>query len=188
MSARLRERRTANRPIRAAGWNPPDRATLAERLESHFLFGPDRARAIAESWRSGQPHDAARLVETAQRGLQSWKIFGLPVKLDPERLDWQAVPDAARYDRRWVWELNRHQFLFTFARAFVLTGEESYARRICDLVESWVEANPAGRGVNWSSALEVGVRAISWLWTLPLVLDWPGFEDRLLAAWLGSLC
>ncbi len=187
IAARLRDHSAANRPLRAPAWNPPDRASLAERLENQFLFGPDRARAIAESWRAARPREAARLIDSARLGLQDWKIFGLAVKLDPERLDWLAVPDAARYDRRWVWELNRHQFLFTFARAFVLTGEAGYARRICDLLESWRRANPAAEGVNWSSALEVGVRAISWLWTLPLLLGWPGLEDRRLAAWLGSL-
>ena len=36
-------------------------------------------------------------------------------------------------------------------------------------LESWFAANPFHRGINWSSALEVSFRALSWMWVYHLV-------------------
>jgi hypothetical protein len=37
------------------------------------------------------------------------------------------------------------------------------------MVDSWIDANPYQIGVNWTSALEVAVRAISWCWTFSML-------------------
>jgi len=171
----------------APPWEPPEREALRVELESRFLFGPDRARRLAQCWRQSCPEQADRLVASASRGLESWEIFGVSTLLQPGRVDWHSGPPTAPTDIRWVWELNRHQYLFTLARAFQLTGDVSYPQRIAELVEDWCWKNPPHRGVNWSSALEVGVRAISWLWTLPLLLDWRGLKRAFLRDWLASL-
>ncbi len=63
-----------------------------------------------------------------------------------------------------VWELNRHQHLTLLAQAFRLTGRREYLQRAAGDLESWFEANPYGRGINWASALEVAFRAVSWIW------------------------
>ncbi len=179
IAARLRERGRKNKEIVVPFWEPPGRQDCAEWMDSRFLFGPAGARRIIQSWRRFRPEQTERLVDFARRGLDAWEISGVPVALEPGRLDWH------RGDTRWVWELNRHQFLFTFARAFLLTGEAVFLDRITALLEDWREKNPFGRGRNWSSALEVGLRSISWLWTLAAAL--PDLEERLLRAWLRSL-
>ena len=164
-----------------------DRPALVCWLESRFLFGPQRARTILETWAQARPEPAARLVAGARRLLQEADVFGTPVRLDPQTLDWQAGPAPGCSDLRWTWELNRQQYLFTLARAHLLTGEPAFARRIGALLESWWPQNPPGRGENWSSALEVAVRSLAWLWTLPLVLAGPHPEEGLLQRWLASL-
>ncbi len=88
---------------------------------------------------------------------------------------------------KYVWEINRHQYLPLLGRAFWLTGEDRYARDAMALVEGWLRQNPVGLGVNWCSHLKVAVRSISWLWTLPYVITWDGLDDHLLERWLGSL-
>ena len=73
--------------------------------------------------------------------------------------------DAARAgDHKSIWELNRHQHLVLLAQAGLLTGEERYFQAIGEQLESWFAANPFQRGINWSSALEVAFRALSWMW------------------------
>jgi hypothetical protein len=71
---------------------------------------------------------------------------------------------AAVGDHKFVWELNRHQQLVLLAQAYVLTGAEEFAHEIFRQLESWLEQNPFQRGINWASALEVGIRALSWIW------------------------
>jgi hypothetical protein len=71
-------------------------------------------------------------------------------------------------DKKFVWELNRHQFFQTLGRAYWRTGDELYAEGFARLASEWMEANPPKSGVNWASSLEVAFRSISWLWALHL--------------------
>ena len=57
-------------------------------------------------------------------------------------------------DVKVIWELNRHQFLPTLDREL--------ARR---LVRDWIAQNPYEFGINWNSAMEVGLRLIAWIET-----------------------
>jgi hypothetical protein len=67
-------------------------------------------------------------------------------------------------DHKNIWELNRHQHLVVLAQAFVLTGNGAYRDEIAAELHSWWEQNPFLKGINWTSALEVAFRALSWLW------------------------
>lgn len=69
-------------------------------------------------------------------------------------------------DKKIIWELNRHQHFFTLGVAYLLTGDEKYAATFVEHIESWIEQNPSGLGINWTSSLEVSFRAISWIWAL----------------------
>src|SRR6185436_8338272 len=69
-------------------------------------------------------------------------------------------------DAKIIHELNRHQHLPRLAKAFFLTGDERYAFEAIVQIESWIEQNPRWQGINWQSSLEIGIRSISWLWTI----------------------
>ena len=83
--------------------------------------------------------------------LKHWKQFD---ELDTEETG----------DKKIIWEINRHQHFFTLGAAYRLTGEERYAATFARHIESWMEQNPPGIGINWFSSLEVAFRAISWIW------------------------
>jgi hypothetical protein len=74
-------------------------------------------------------------------------------------------------DHKITWELNRHQHLALLAQAHLLTGRPEFHSEICDQIESWWTANPFLRGINWTSALEVAFRALSWLWVWHLTRE-----------------
>jgi hypothetical protein len=80
--------------------------------------------------------------------------------------DYQPQHDSAGRDPKTIHELNRHQHLPRLAKAYLLTGDERYAGDAVAQLNSWIEQNPPGIGINWQSSLEIGIRAISWLWTL----------------------
>jgi hypothetical protein len=140
---------------------------------------PD-AVAVAAALR-GTPY-AAAVERTANEILQHrFPILGLTVDTGPT-IDWrrdylhQVSSDTPYYryspyldfsrvgDHKVVWELNRHQHLVLLAQAFLLSGRREYLDEAFRQVESWLDANPFLRGINWASALEVAFRALSWTW------------------------
>lgn len=78
--------------------------------------------------------------------------------------------DAERVgDIKYLWEPNRHQHLVTLAQAWTISRDSRYARTILLHLENWIETCPCGRGPNWASALEAGLRLISWSLTWQLL-------------------
>jgi hypothetical protein len=74
-------------------------------------------------------------------------------------------------DHKSIWEINRHQHLVLLAQAYLLSGREDFLEEIVAQLESWFAQNPFQRGINWTSALEVSFRALSWIWIYHLVGD-----------------
>ena len=82
---------------------------------------------------------------------------------------WKEFNDldtAETGNKKIVWEMNRHQHFFTLGVAYWLTGSEKYADAFARHLDSWIEENPPGIGINWASSLEVSFRAMSWIWAL----------------------
>ena len=69
-------------------------------------------------------------------------------------------------DVKYVWELNRHQFLPYLGLAYFITKDEKYAIEFKKLILDWIERNPPLYGINWFSGLEISLRLISWILTL----------------------
>ena len=141
---------------------------LAERMPAA------RHQAIAEA----EALCAGRFDLLGYRGLR----FGDPIdwRLDPvsgrrsplahwSRLD-PLDPDEVG-DAKVVWELNRHQWMVTLARAHRLTGEARFGRAVARHLAAWIDDNPPGIGINWSSSLEVALRIVSWCWVAALLAD-----------------
>jgi hypothetical protein len=115
-----------------------------------------------------------------------FSLFGTVVRYG-ETVAWQADPlsghpwpsdfhtrvrifdgNSGNGDVKYVWELNRHQFLPVLGKAYRLTGAEKYASAGLALIDSWVDTNPCKVGINWTSALEVAIRSLSWCWACAL--------------------
>lgn len=101
-------------------------------------------------------------------------------RLDP--LDSDMVGDS-----KVVWELNRHQWLLHLGQAYQFTGNERYAAAFARYVREWMQANPAGIGINWVSSLEVALRLISWCWALVLFDGSQALSDELRAMMVGGI-
>lgn len=94
--------------------------------------------------------------------------------IDPPRKYLRFVPyldTNAVGDHKWIWELNRHQHLVLLAQAFVISSNDAYADEVLRQLQHWWDDNPFQRGINWTSALEVGFRALSWTWLWHLLGD-----------------
>ena len=108
------------------------------------VFGTEIDFGAAVAWR----RDPLRDIETSR------KYFRFIPYLD--RL--------ACGDHKWIWEVNRHQHLVLLAQAFAVTGGTAYFDEVVRQLEHWWTENPFQRGINWTSALEVAFRALSWIW------------------------
>jgi hypothetical protein len=84
---------------------------------------------------------------------------------------------AAAGDHKVIWEFNRHQHWVVLAQDCLLNGRTDFLKTIEAEFEAWVAQNPYLRGINWTSALEVAFRTMSWIWVYHLV------GDRMSDAW-----
>ena len=62
------------------------------------------------------------------------------------------------------WELSRCQHFTALGQAYWLTGDERYAAEYRAEIEDWIAANPFAYSVNWACAMDVALRAVSWIW------------------------
>lgn len=92
----------------------------------------------------------------------------VPLRFAPliDYRDYRVVGDA-----KVVWEPNRHHHLVVLGRAYRATGDVRYASAVVDMLESWLEQCPFGRGMNWRSPLELAVRLINWVWAIDLIRE-----------------
>ncbi len=154
---------------------------IAEAPQQSFAtFFPGRKKAILEK---------AEAICAGTRRLNGQDVTFLGEDLD-WHLDWETrdhfpvkfyrdIPTLSsprRADLKRVWENNRHQFLTTLGQAYFLTRRQRYSECATRLLDSWIQANPPYQGVNWKEGLEVGLRLLSWVWTLQLLQDAPGLR------------
>jgi hypothetical protein len=133
------------------------------------------------------PHSAEKLIAAAEKMIDGRiDLLGLKNLYVGTDIDWHREPVSAKRSplKHWkefddvdcaetgnkkvIWELNRHQHFFTLGAAFWLTGDERFAKLFAAHLNSWMEQNPPGMGINWASSLEVSLRAISWIWAFSL--------------------
>lgn len=74
-------------------------------------------------------------------------------------------------DIRYSWEINRHQFMPYIACKYLKTKDEKYLDILEEKFENWVEGNCFLKGINWSSAMEIALRAYQWLIVVYLIKD-----------------
>jgi hypothetical protein len=85
------------------------------------------------------------------------------------------------------WELSRFQHLLPMGQAYYLTGDEKYPREFVRQVEDWIERNPYNHGVNWTCAMDVGIRAVNWIWAFHFFRKSTEVSDKFMQQFLLSL-
>jgi len=195
LAFRLRQRwrlRTLRLQMRDRPLSPETVAALAAhvpaRCQSLLPGTGEDARAM---WQSSAPEDfkahAARAQLRAGELLGgTWRALGKQFHVTP-LLDWHRDPlgayrwplrfftDVPLYDLpettdvKHIWELGRQQYVVDLALHAWLANDVPAAHRAGELIQSWIDANPAYQGVHWASGLEVAMRSISWIWCLALL-------------------
>lgn len=84
----------------------------------------------------------------------------------PRQLHWGENPFG---EINWVAQYHMMRWIDPLRRTFVATGDQSYMVRWLELAESWIDANPPGRGkaaYSWADMVEAG-RAMTFAFGLP---------------------
>ena len=183
--------------VRALGAGAPLRAAyeLSKRAGGHALiFGrvakgpppPSRIRLLAV------PHSISeelrrRTLDHADRICSGVvEVFGREIAVGDEP-DWHSVlhdvgcwpqdpwwtidirSDSRVGDVKWCWEMARMRHVVILARACRLEPDaDSYRHALRRHVSSFLDQNPAERGVHWYSNLELSLRAYAWLQVVSL--------------------
>ncbi len=121
-------------------------------------------------------------------------MLGVPLRISG-RMDWHCSPGSPNawpkvfyadvfasrqrpaVDVKFTWEFSRHQFLVDLAKAGCVTGDWGHVERAREIVLDWIDCNPPLIGVNWTSALELAIRSISWILTLGITCKWSGWTE-----------
>ncbi|MFN0277869.1 MAG: alginate lyase family protein [Pyrinomonadaceae bacterium] len=167
--------------------------------DEHFFKSFRRPAASVETYKKTFGEESAqRFIDAAENivrgridllGLKNlyvgtdidWHREPLSEKRSPLK-HWKEFDDVDTTDtgnKKIIWELNRHQHFFTLGFAFWLTGDERFAKTFVNHLETWMEQNPPGLGVNWSSSLEISFRAMSWIWAFHFFENSDHFKPEL---------
>lgn len=69
-------------------------------------------------------------------------------------------------------ELSRCHHFLKLALAYRFSGEKKYAKAIVEQIDNWIDENPLMYSINWGCTMDVGIRAINWIWALSLLWDY----------------
>ena len=154
--------------------DPTSARTLRQRILERWPDAASDASQRAERILAGR-YDVLgyhHLSYAGANGRIDWHFDPVHQRRAP-RAFWTHVPilDADRVgDHKVIWEINRHQHWLALGRALWLTRDRRYAWAIVSQLDDWMAANPPLVGINWSSALELGFRSLSWLWALHFLI------------------
>lgn len=167
----------------------PGKVTVAAGFR-HPIDARRREEYVAE-YRARFPNAVtAELAEADRLLAHQFTFLGFETR-HGSRIDWSRDPVSGRDwprgfspsipyrgpdrigDIKLPWELAKHQYFFTLGKAYWLTGDVRYRDEIPAQIEQFIADNPVHGGIHWTSALEGGTRALSW------ILAWPFFGESL---------
>jgi uncharacterized heparinase superfamily protein len=165
--------------------------------ERPFFVTPRDRQAWTSTFRTEYLRDAEAIIAAADRALaHEFDLLGSgPVALGPRlpwhqdfktgrtwNVDYACDIEYAELDRptdvKVPWELSRCQHFTMLGQAYWLTGDERYAREIVVEIVDWTESNPWAYGVNWICAMDVALRAVSWIWAFAFIAESAACADR----------
>ena len=162
-----------------SGWDAFDLGdgdvpSLTPRDGALDVLAPDLISQWRQAAAVAQRGDVTLLGQTwpAEHGVSHWHLDPVTGGTWPARAYCFDVPyrrERKLGDVKYVWELNRLQFLHPVAALAAHEHDDALAAFCLDEIESWIDANPPFRGVNWASGIELALRIVSLLVVLGLI-------------------
>src|ERR1043166_3719479 len=201
--------RAANDPlIDALDLDRPDLAAVKDAVNKNDLPEPRRAFAqhlrqrATPKWYFDPSHPPNDLSDAERQTADAAMKHLLTSITHPyqfgQKIDWSFNPTTQpnsdiAVNHEWTWQLNRHPFWASLARAYNATGDPRYARELSAQITDWVSSNPMpakadqSPGSRWRT-IEAGIRmSTSWPEVFFRMLRSPDFPDEALLAMTDSM-
>ena len=142
------------------------------------LAGLQQASQLHDDWRRDMRQirqgrfQALGVTWPGRPGLPEWHLDPVSETTWPSQPYCFDIPyrhSPERGDVKFVMELNRLQFLQPMAAMAAMEDDATLAALTVRHVESWMDANPPFRGVNWVSGIELALRVVSLLVVTTLI-------------------
>ena len=172
-------------------------------MAASFFFSPEQVPGLCTMLKERLPQQAHEIVTRAKQVCQHrFDLLGYKGLDYGKQIDWHCdrvhgkraprkLFHEIRYldfeevgDSKITWELNRHQHFVTLAKAYRLTGDETFVREMLRQWQHWHSENPYPVGINWTSGLEVAFRTLSWFWMYFLLANSPALPSDFHEQWL----
>ncbi|EOU1571346.1 alginate lyase family protein [Clostridium perfringens] len=72
-------------------------------------------------------------------------------------------------DAKIILEINKQQYLLDLALAYMVTNESKYYYKVVDEILRWINDCNNYIGPGWKSGLEIGLRCLSWMYSLSII-------------------
>lgn len=171
-------------------------AHFQSRRKPEFFPGFTSIAATAALQQTQFPNQTEHLLAEANRIVNQhcWPLLGFGERCFGGEIDWHLDPLSGKdwplsyhadinlmrndgSDARVLWELNRLAHFITLGRAYAITNDDRFSAEFFRQVAGWRSQNPLARGVNWSCAMEVALRAMNLLATFVLFLRSPQMDE-----------
>jgi len=150
-------------------------AYMRSRSAPQYFFDPHRTDRLAAAMKALSPTYPKHVVRVADRMLTHEYTW------EGETRKLTRPIDFMQHGRQWSAVLNRFYYLIPAAHAWWFTQDVKYAEEIVGMICEWAASCPVPligtMGRTWS-ALEVGVRAHTWLQLYMSVLDSPALTPE----------
>ena len=176
-----------------------------ESSQSRWFLSDQRVKFLRTQW-TGADSSLTSLVSRADRVLEGfmpmfgrddirfthsnrWHVDPLSKRSSPLRFfaDVPYLDSMEVGDSKFIWESSRFNWAIWLGVAHIVTQNDKYAIAFFEMTREWAIDNPYPLGINYSSALEVALRAYSWVWCLHLFSDSWRNEESLLGDVLKGL-
>jgi hypothetical protein len=165
-------------------------ATFFKRLEKAYPLTQQTQRYGKKQF----PKDVEETIALADQIAQNAFVFTLrwdmektskPVRF-PNTIDWLYQPGD---DPEFIFAFNRMRFWVTLGQAYVLTGNETYAKAFVSQAESWIHTvkrdDPASANA-WRT-IEAGIRMENWMKAIRYFQGSPALTDDFLDLFSQSM-
>jgi hypothetical protein len=101
-------------------------------------------------------------------------------------IDWKVIPNG---DEEWCFMLNRHRFWIDLGKAYLLSGNEKYARTFVKQITQWIDSNPLddkSKKMTWRR-IEAGIRCENWIKSFEYFKNSKQITPKFLSKFLNSL-
>ena len=144
--------------------------------------------------------DHGSIPESPSAPPSSFPIFELKMDLSGSDVDWHQDPftgkrwpkgasnrinirDAGQIGEvNYTWRVNRFQHALSLAKPDYAVNSVAYSGEIlAEQIVDWIRVNPYMKGVNWTSSMEMAIRCISWMISIPYIIHGMDSTDEFMS-------